>query len=126
LSGHFDRPGHTVTVATANINIDIRPEVDLTLVTEGMAARSPLPLCSGLTQMDVRETIRLLKIEKERLERAIALLEELQVGGGAHPPNITPERRGRKSMPTEERREVSDRMKTYWASRRQRKPEEKA
>jgi hypothetical protein len=75
--------------------------------------------------MDVQETLRLLKIEKERLERAIALLEELQGGGGrgAHPPDIKPERRGRKSMSEDERREVSERMKKYWASRRQNKPE---
>jgi hypothetical protein len=72
--------------------------------------------------MDVRETIHLLKIEKERLEHAIALLEELQ-GGGGHLPEITPKRRGRKSMSPEERMEVSARMKKHWASRRQSKPD---
>ena len=30
-------------------------------------------------------------------------------------------RRGRKSMPPDERREVSERMKKYWAQRRSRK-----
>jgi hypothetical protein len=71
--------------------------------------------------MDLQETLRLLKIEKERLERTIALLEELQ-DGGAHPAEIKLNRRGRKSMPPDERREVSERMKKYWESRRQRKP----
>jgi hypothetical protein len=72
--------------------------------------------------MNLQETLRLLKIEKERLERAIALLEELQ-GDGGNPPQVMPSRRGRKSMPPDERREVSERMKKYWESRRQRKPE---
>ncbi|MGP8246489.1 MAG: hypothetical protein ACLQVN_18465 [Bryobacteraceae bacterium] len=56
-----------------------------------------------------------LYAEKERLERAIASLEELQgsvIGGQAA------KRRGRKSMEASERLKVSDRMKKYWASRR--------
>ena len=73
--------------------------------------------------MDLQETIRLLKNEKERLEHAIALLEELQRGGGGHFPQIMPKRRGRKSMSPDERREVSARMKKYWAGRRQKMPE---
>ena len=73
--------------------------------------------------MDLQDTIRRLKIEKERLEHAIAHLEELQRGGGSHFPQIMPKRRGRKSMSPDERREVSERMKKYWAGRRQSKPE---
>jgi len=71
--------------------------------------------------MDLQEIIRRLKIEKEQIERAIALLAELQSGGGGDLIPI-PKRRGRKSMPSEERSEVSERMKKYWASRRQNKP----
>ena len=66
---------------------------------------------------DLSETIRRLYIEKETLERAISALEALQAsttgmarGAGS--------KRGRKSMNSEERREVSLRMKKYWASRR--------
>ena len=73
--------------------------------------------------MDLRDIIRLLKIEKERFERAIAALEELQAGGGRPLPDAKPNLRGRKSMAEEERSEVSARMRRYWAKRRQSKPE---
>jgi hypothetical protein len=69
--------------------------------------------------MDIRETIESLKYERQRLvdaidylDRAIAMLESL-----SGPPAAT-RRAGRKSMGAEERREVSLRMKKYWASRR--------
>lgn len=67
--------------------------------------------------MDLRKTIQALYAQKEKLERVIAELEELQ---GAAQPAVPPSgmRRGRKSMPAEERAEVSERMKKYWASRR--------
>ena len=73
--------------------------------------------------MDLRTTIRELYEEKQRIEEAIASLEELVGGKGraaapapAEPPRK--ERRGRKNMSPEERREVSSRMKRYWAKRR--------
>jgi hypothetical protein len=67
--------------------------------------------------MDLRETIQALYAQKEKLERVIALLEELQrTTPSESPPSGN--RRGRKSMPAEERAEVSERMKKYWASRR--------
>jgi len=50
----------------------------------------------------------------------IASLEELQRTAGALP--VLPkgmQRRGRKSMDAAERQEVSERMKRYWAGRRQ-------
>jgi hypothetical protein len=65
--------------------------------------------------MDLRQTIETLYAQKEKLERVIAVLEELQSTGPA--PQAV-QRRGRKSMPAEERAEVSERMKKYWAGRR--------
>jgi hypothetical protein len=51
------------------------------------------------------------------LDRIIRELESLE--GGTVLALIHPaKRRGRKSMSTEERREVSQRMRKYWASRR--------
>jgi hypothetical protein len=74
--------------------------------------------------MDLYKVIQDLYAEKEKLERVIASLEELQKAAGAVPP--TPKaasRRGRKSMSSGERKEVSERMKKYWESRRRRKDE---
>jgi hypothetical protein len=70
--------------------------------------------------MDLYKAIQDLYAEKEKLERVIASLEELQKGTGALP--VVPKaagRRGRKSMNSNERKEVSERMKKYWESRRQ-------
>ena len=69
--------------------------------------------------MDLNKAIQQLYAEKERLERVIASLEELQRSAGAVPV-LTPgvKRRGRKFMDPKERQEVSDRMKKYWATRR--------
>ena len=66
--------------------------------------------------MDLTTTIAELRREKERLERVIASLQELQVAGTVAA--FQKKRRGRKSMSPEERREVSARMKKYWASQR--------
>jgi hypothetical protein len=71
--------------------------------------------------MDLYKAIQDLYAEKEKLERVIASLEELQLSTG-----VVPEmpraggRRGRKSMSESERQEVSERMKRYWESRRKR------
>jgi len=65
--------------------------------------------------MDLSEMLRSLYEEKQRLEKVIADLEDLQ--------RATPvpyRRRGRKSMSPAERQEVSARMKRYWAKRRSR------
>jgi hypothetical protein len=69
--------------------------------------------------MDLYKAIQELYAEKEKLERVIASLEELQRTAGAVPalPKAT-KRRGRKSMSSKERQEVSARMKRYWESRR--------
>jgi hypothetical protein len=63
--------------------------------------------------MDLNETISQLRAERAQLEAVIAELEAFNTGNGH-----SPERRGRKSMGAAERREVSARMKKYWASRR--------
>ena len=75
--------------------------------------------------MDLYKAIQDLYAEKEKLERVIASLEELQRNAGALPEVPKPvRRRGRKSMNTSERQEVSERMRKYWASRRSSKQEE--
>lgn len=75
--------------------------------------------------MDLYKAIQDLYAEKEKLERVIASLEELQRSAGAIP--VLPrgaKRRGRVSMNSVERKEVSERMKKYWASRRKRTQEQ--
>lgn len=69
--------------------------------------------------MDLYKAIQDLYAEKEKLERVIASLEELQRSAGSMPvlPKGT-QRRGRKSMDPTERQQVSERMKRYWAGRR--------
>lgn len=69
--------------------------------------------------MDLYKAIQDLYAEKEKLERVIASLEELQRTAGDLPlvPK-TGKRRGRKSMSAQERQEVSQRMKRYWEARR--------
>ena len=70
--------------------------------------------------MNLYSAIQDLYAEKEKLERVIASLEDLQraAGGGIPPVPKTGKQRGRKSMGADERREVSARMKKYWAGRR--------
>jgi len=74
--------------------------------------------------MDLYKALQDLYAEKDRLERAIASLEELQRMGSALPDSEKDRgRRGRKSMSAEERLEVSKRMRKYWAGRRKQKAE---
>jgi seryl-tRNA synthetase len=69
--------------------------------------------------MDLQKTIQDLYAEKDKLERVIASLEELQRAADANSHVMgRAQRRGRKSMGSEERQEVSERMKKYWAGRR--------
>jgi hypothetical protein len=71
--------------------------------------------------MDLYKAIQDLYAEKEKLERVIASLEELQrTANPAAPLPASGKRRGRKSMSSKERQEVSERMKKYWDSRRNR------
>jgi hypothetical protein len=74
--------------------------------------------------MNLYKAIQYLYAEKEDLERVIASLEELQRSSAGAAPGApstsTLKRRGRKSMGSREREEVSQRMKKYWAGRRKR------
>jgi hypothetical protein len=74
--------------------------------------------------MDLYKAIQELYAEKEKLERVIASLEELQRAAGRVPAaSHGGKRRGRKSMNARERQEVSERMKKYWANRRKQRTE---
>ena len=66
--------------------------------------------------MDLSKTIADLYEEKARLDKVIASLE--QFGVESFPVPLSTPRRGRKFMSPEERREVSDRMRKYWAERK--------
>ena len=69
--------------------------------------------------MDIAKTIEHLQQEKQKLEQAIAALEELRRTSGCLQDPARPHSgRGRKGMGQYERQEVSRRMKNYWASRR--------
>jgi hypothetical protein len=64
--------------------------------------------------MDFWKALRDLHEERRRLDTLIANLDALSRGHGS--PRRTA--RGRKSMPPEERRIVSERMRAYWLRRR--------
>lgn len=68
--------------------------------------------------MDLTRAIRELYAEKARLEKIISSLEQL-LQGDVEPAPTTGKRRGRKFMNAQARKEVSERMKKYWAERRQ-------
>jgi hypothetical protein len=68
--------------------------------------------------MDLYGAIAELLNEKKRLDRLISSLEAMQNGVAGPALGEAPKRRGRKHMSEDERREVSERMKRYWASRR--------
>jgi hypothetical protein len=70
--------------------------------------------------IDLYKTIQDLYDEKEKLQRIIASLVDLQRGVGGDIPLMPKggKRRGRKSMSDEERQTVSVRMKKYWSVRR--------
>lgn len=67
--------------------------------------------------MDLHKAIQDLYAEKEKLERVIASLEELQRTAAVAQLPKGAKRRGRKSMDAGQRAGVSERMKRYWASR---------
>lgn len=64
--------------------------------------------------MDYFGALTELYEERKRIDKVIQNLEALVKGGSPAP--IA--RRGRKNMSESERQQVSDRMKSYWASRR--------
>ena len=63
--------------------------------------------------MDLYQAIQELYEEKRRLDQAIAALESQ-----GYVPSAPVRRRGRKSMNEDERKQVSERMRKYWESRR--------
>jgi hypothetical protein len=66
--------------------------------------------------MDLYKIIGELVNERNRIQRIIQSLEEAV---GTHEPTAVPKkRRGRKSMDSRARKEVSERMRRYWAQRR--------
>jgi hypothetical protein len=71
--------------------------------------------------MDLMKMIQSLYRERELIERAIAGLGELRSISQDLPASLSGKRRGRKSMGAEERKQVSARMKKYWAMRRKAK-----
>ncbi len=72
--------------------------------------------------MDLNKAIRALYDEKKRLDRLIESLEELHARGSRPERPAVRSRRGRKKMSAAERLEVSERMKKYWAARRDQPP----
>jgi|HubBroStandDraft_5_1064220.scaffolds.fasta_scaffold1060350_1 hypothetical protein len=65
--------------------------------------------------MDLRLAIQELRRELERTNEAITRLEAV----GHHSVVATKRKRGRKGMGSEERMAASERMKKYWASKRE-------
>ena len=70
--------------------------------------------------MNIHQAIKELLAEKERLDRAIAHLEGMQKQRGDSAP--AQQRRGRKTMDAQARRQVSERMQRYWEARRKKNP----
>jgi hypothetical protein len=68
--------------------------------------------------LDLYKTIQILHTERERLTKLIAYLEHLKTSKAEQSRRKPQSRRGRKRMSEAERREVSDRMKKYWAARK--------
>jgi hypothetical protein len=67
--------------------------------------------------VDLYEIIRELHEERKRLDRLIALLER-RLAVESESRTRRKSRRGRKFMGEEERKQVSERMRRYWAARR--------
>jgi hypothetical protein len=65
--------------------------------------------------MDVLKALRELYLEKSRLDRLIAICESKIKEQDRR---LSRSKRGRKSMSSEERKVVSERMRNYWAKRR--------
>ena len=63
-------------------------------------------------------TIRELRVELEEIDRTIAALELLAPAAGVGAAPAPGRKRGRKGMNPEERQQVSERIKRYWAQRR--------
>jgi hypothetical protein len=67
--------------------------------------------------MDIHQTIRDLYVEEAKVDQVIALLEGLRQDCSGVTAETQAKRHGRSCKPPQEHREVSERMKRYWASR---------
>ena len=67
--------------------------------------------------MDLMATIQSLRRERARLDKTIAALEAFKPGDAPIAAKLHA-RRGRKSMGPEEREQVGERIRRYWAARR--------
>ena len=65
---------------------------------------------------DLYRIIRELVDERNKLDRIISSIEQMILSGETSEPVL--KRRGRKSMDSAARKQVSERMKRYWAKRR--------
>jgi len=65
--------------------------------------------------MDVLKALRDLYLEKSRIDRLIAICESKIKEQDRR---LSRSKRGRKSMSPDERKVVSERMRSYWAKRR--------
>ena len=75
--------------------------------------------------MDLNRTIQELHAERKRIIELIHAVEEVRGYYASRPTQEkTVRRRGRKSMAAAERRQVSERMKNYWAMRRRAQEEQ--
>jgi hypothetical protein len=74
--------------------------------------------------LDLYKTIQILNDERERLDKLIAYLEQIKASKGESLRRKPPGRRGRKGMGPAERKQISARMKKYWAARRASAPAE--
>jgi hypothetical protein len=70
--------------------------------------------------MDLGSLIKRLQKQRSALDEMIAALAEAQSSWIGPVPRVK-KRRGRKSMGPEERKVVAERMKKYWAMKRQAK-----
>jgi len=68
--------------------------------------------------VDLDGQIRELRGMLDKIKATIAALEAIEQSSPSHPASTGRSTRGRKFMRAEERKEVSARMKKYWASRR--------
>jgi len=74
--------------------------------------------------MDLHKLILNLQKHRDKLDNVIASLEQLQKASETE--KIVPKkRRGRKFMDEQARKEVSERMKKYWATRRRKQQPER-
>jgi hypothetical protein len=76
--------------------------------------------------MDLDKVIAKLQGERAKLDAIIASLEQIKQAGADIPKEVLKKRRGRKFMNEADRREVSERMKRYWAARRKQKEDSSA